>query len=115
MGCHGRGNQRIFFIFAEEVLCSLQRVGRGLGIGHWKANHRLPQHCAHASLFSSLCNDLFEIIHVGIRGGATQHHFKAGQAGAPTNKIGIHELGFHREDIFFQPILQLQIVGNAPQ
>src|SRR4051812_8428758 len=89
-----RSNQRVIGVLLEEGLRPRERIGWSIGVRNGKANHRLPKYSAEPSLLGGPRNLFLEVIHVGVGGGARQHHLEAAQERAPIAELFVHIAGF---------------------
>ena len=111
----GRHDQRVSGESCKKSVGELQRVGRSFCIGDREADDGLPEHAAHARLFGRLGHHVLEVVHVGEGGCAAEQHFSAGEARSPADEVGRDVLGLGREDVFLEPVLQPEVVGDAAE
>ena len=111
----GGNDQRIVAEALEEPFGEFQRIGGSLVIRGREADDGFADHAAHPGLFSGLGDNVLEVVHIGVRGRAAEQHFEAGQSRAPADEIGRDVLLLGGENVFLEPILQTQIVGDSAE
>ena len=112
---HRRHHQRVVAEPREIALGEPERVGGRLGVGHGEADDGLAQHAAHSGLLGHFRHHVLEVVHVGEGGGPAQQHFEATQARAPAHELRRDVLGFRREDVLFEPVLEPHVVRDSPE
>ena len=89
--------------------------GRVRDPGGREVHHPLGHHGPEAGVGQGLAHRGLKKVAVGHGGDAPPDHLRRGQEGALVNLIGIEPAALGREDKLREPLLQGEIVGQAPE
>ena len=110
---HGGMDQRVALPLLQESFGVGQHFSFGLIVGRGEIDESFAQHAAHAGGFGLLRHRVFEVIHVGESRDAAANLFRRRQARAPADELLIHILGFGRENIFVEPVIERDVIVQA--
>ena len=113
MGRRRGVNQRIALPFLQEFLGVGEHLSFALVVGRGKIDESFAQHAAHAGGFGFFRHGIFEVIHVGESSDAPANLFRRRQARAPADKLLVHVLGFRRENVFVEPVVESHVIVQA--
>jgi hypothetical protein len=99
---------------ADELASIGEALLRRPVVGRGEVIQDLPDKGPQPCFMSGLCHLSFEKIHVTEGGRASQDHLRAGEEGAPVDKLGI-DLCLGGEDMLGEPDDERKVVGQAPK
>ena len=113
MGRHRGMNQGIALPLLQELLGVGEHFSFALVVGRGKIDESFAQHAAHAGGFGFFRHGVFEVIHVGESGDAPANLFRRRQTRAPADELLVHVLGFRRENVFVEPVVESHVIVQA--
>ena len=108
-------NQRIALPLFQKLFSIGERLSFALVVRRGKIDKRFPQHPAHACGFGFLRDSVFKVIHIGKGRDATTNLFRRRQPRSPADKFFVHILGFGREDVFVEPVVERDVIVQAAE
>src|SRR5438270_9757429 len=107
-----RNYQWIALPLSDEGLDVRHRFRVCLVIGDGKVDHGFAEHAAHAGFRSFISDCVFEIIHIAVSRRAAANHLSQAETSSDSHEFFGYILGFGGKNIFSQPLLQIEIVGE---
>ena len=106
-------NQGIALPLLQELLGVGEHFSFALVVGRGKIDEGFAQHAAHAGGLGFFGHRVFEVIHVGEGSDAAANLFRRRQTRAPADKLLVHVLGFRRENVFVEPVVERHVIVQA--
>ena len=110
---NGGGNQLVSLPVLDKLFDVGHALRMRLVVGDRKVDERLAKHSAQAGSRCLLCNRIFEVVHVAVGRRATADHFRESESRARTDEFLSDVFCFSGKDVFRQPVLQIEIVGES--
>ena len=111
----GRADQRVQAVGVMRGNALVQVFIGIRGPGRAEIDADQADHGAHAGLGRDRGGLFREKIHIVKTGGAAANHLGHGQPGPVAHKLGADPAGLGRPDMIVEPLLQRQVVGEAPK
>ena len=110
-----RSDQRVTLPFFRETLGVAERGLPCFVIRNREVDQSLSEDGTHTCLLGLFGDDILEVVHIDIGRRPAPDHLDQPQPGARSHEFACDVPGFGGEDIFRQPLLQVEIIGDAAE
>src|SRR5262245_57761335 len=97
----------------DKLLNVSHSFGIRLVISDGKVDDGLTEETTNTRFRSIISDRIFEVIHVAVGRRPTANHLSQTETSADPHKLFRNVLGFSREDVLRQPLLQIEIIRKS--